>query len=368
MRGVATFAGQRPPTPLPNFAPQFSMDRSAVRALALPCVVAALAGPAGAAEELFQARAEGQPVVLAAGERSTWVEEGGARASVELPVGAWVNRVEALEDGWVAGGSRTFGERRELFLIGRRGERTAEIAPPPSEGMANRHGAVPLVDAGRLVGAAWLEGEAPSSLSVRAAAGDETGWSRIETVSPSSLGSQLALSGSVLDDGRWLLVWSLYDGEDSETFWSLRGYDGAWTEPAHLNPPNSVHDIAPAVVATATGALAAWSELDGRDYRLRLFSFRGGEWIDSGYRGGRGSLYPSFLRSGSGAVLLYRTVELRGWTALELGEDGAPRRRALVANESRGRPVVDHVDGELVLRPLSPAAGGVFETVWDRLP
>ena len=169
-----------------------------------------------------------------------------------LPSGAGVfDAAAALESGWLLAGHRPVedGEGRELVLVRGDDGRTEELPAPPS-GTATVVSPQPLVEAGELVGLAWLEGSDASALGVRAAGWNGAGFSAAEWVAPPIDGSQLALSGAVLADGSWLLVWSAFDGGDDEILWSRR--DGTtWTAPARLHADNRVPDITPVVAATA---------------------------------------------------------------------------------------------------------------------
>ncbi len=292
---------------------------------------------------------DGRSVVLIAGADATFVRQGDVLERLALPPDAWLNRIGALEQGWVAGGARRTADGQDLFLLLQLGEGPAEIPPPPERIGRIRQSAVPIVGSGRLLGMAWLEGDDLSSLGVYASTLTEDGWGPVEPVSTEPEG-QVALSGVILSDGRWLLTSSLYDGADSETVWSVRSTDGSWSVAAPLHEPNDVPDLTPALIAGGDGALAAWTFFDGTTMRMRLSRFVRGAWSDTGYRGPDGSVYPGFFDGPDGPRLLFQTVVPRGWTLLRLDARGRIGGLARLEVGTDERPVVEENDGGVLLR------------------
>jgi hypothetical protein len=249
----------------------------------------------------------------------------------------------ALDTGWLLAGYRAVenGPGSELVLL-RGNEKGMKELPVPPSGSATAISPQPLVESGRLVGLVWLEGSDPSALGVRAAAWNGGGFTAAEWVSPALDGSQLALSGAVLADGSWLLVWSAFDGGDDEILWSRR--DGtSWTAPARLHPDNQVPDITPVVAPTARGAVAAWSRYDGGAYRGRLMRFEADAgWRDEERLGGAGSVFPFFAvdDTKSGPLLVFREGVEGRWDLIELGGRGEVRSRTRWTGDPGRRPVV----------------------------
>jgi hypothetical protein len=208
----------------------------------------------------------------------------------------------------------------------------------------------PLVDAGRLVGLAWLEGSDASALGVRVAEWNGSGFSPARWVAPPADGSQLALSAAVLADGSWLLVWSAFDGRDDEIVWSR--HDGSsWSEPARLHPANAVPDITPVVAATSRGAVAAWSRYDGGAYRGRVMRFDADSgWHDEERLGAAGSVFPFFVadEATGGPVLVFREGVEGRWELIELDGGGGVRSRARFTGDPERRPAVRRVAGGAV--------------------
>lgn len=343
-------AWRRPPSPSP--AP----------GLAALLLAAWIASDPAAASERFVAQTaiEGdRDVVLLAAPDGTWVERGAARERIELPQSAWLNRITALDGGWVAGGARATGGGQDLVLIaGGAGESwTIELPFEPTSRI--RQSAVPLVLDGTLAGVAWLEGDDFSSLAVRCARLGDQGWGAAETVSPPAPGGQVALSGAVLADGSWLLVWSRYDGEDTETVWSRSAARDEWTPVALVHEPNDVPDVTPTLIATRSGALVAWSAYDGHTLRLRLSRLDGDGWRDTGYRGPAAAVYPTFVPALDGPWLLFKTVVPYGWSVMQVDDSGRELRRATVGAARRERPLVRAVaagaDNPAAVRFLWPS-------------
>jgi hypothetical protein len=269
---------------------------------------------------------------------------------LKVPAGASASALVALGNRWLAVGSAVDGEGvRRLLLIRGDEDSSRSLEVPTRQRGQLRQGAVPLVDQGKLVGLAWLEGDSQRGLEVRSAAWTGRRWRRPQVVAAAGPGSQLALAGTVLADGSWLLAWSAFDGQDDEIL-TARRLGRHWSEPQPVSA-NEVPDITPALVARGSGALLAWSRYDGSEYRLRQARFDGGAWVEERVLGNGGTLYPRYLdRAPDGpsgtAVLVYRDARQRGWAALEVSEAGRPGRYLVAPDTAKTRPVVEtSVDG-----------------------
>lgn len=286
----------------------------------------------------------------------------------------WPQSVGRLTDlrettrGWIGAGEVSSAGYRDLFLVHDEG-RGVEFLTPPTAGEVPRGRPVLLSDDSQLLGLVWLEGAAQAEFVVRAAQWLGDDWGEAVTVSPAGPGSQVAPTATVLDDGRWLVLWTAFDGHDDETVWSVRD-NGRWSPPAPLNKDNAAPDILPAVIATREGAVAAWSWLDGSDYRLRTAFFDGSNWRLDPPFGGRGSLDARLVATAGTYLLSFQTVVPEEWVALELDEDGRALHRASVAvGEANGRPQVDFQGGGVVFRWVAEETqrevAVAWETAWE---
>jgi hypothetical protein len=259
--------------------------------------------------------------------------------ALPLPLNFRAYRVEALEEGWIITGSIQGPEGMDLLLI-RGDDRRIEVLPQPDGRFGvGRANPVPLVEEGSLRGLAWIEGRRQEELIVRAARWDGDTWGNIEQVSPRGPGAQMALTGTVLANSDWLLLWAGFDGEDDEILWSRRSR-GSWGEPQRVHSDNNSPDITPTVVATDGGALAAWSELHDGHYRLRLARWDHGTWEISPPSGGQGALYPRAFHSSVGLQILHLSVNPEGWSLIELDRSGAERSRRHEQRATRERPLL----------------------------
>ncbi len=364
--------------------PRSSAPRRIIPALAALAVAAAVAvSPvlgASARGRAVQAWDGGRELTASAAGGSLRVElgpPGAATAAGELalPEGAVVGSAALLADGWAVAGSRPAAGAggpggRRLFFASGSAAGARDLPEPAGQRAPVRQDPVLLVDGGRLVGAAWLEGGPGGQLGVRAAAWDGERWGEPESVAAPGPGSQLALAGAVLDDGSWLLVWSAYDGSDDEIVWAQRT-GGGWLPARRLAADNAVPDVVPAVAATAGGgAIAAWSRYDGREYRLRSARFAGGEWAGEEWAAPAGTMFPSFAGDRDRRWLVYRDAGARGWAVAELTAGGLGEPR-IAAETSAERPAVVLGDGApalvwtaageapaLRVEPRPAAAGG----------
>lgn len=326
------------------------MKRLPARALAgFVCLL--LAPALRSQTEPLQASREGRRWVLTAAPGSATVETPAGRSlSVPLPQKAQVTSLIALEGGWAAAGS--FADEngvRKIFVLRGTGNGSRALSVPPGQ-VDGRYGPVLLTAGGELAGLAWLEGDGPQTLSVRASAWSSGSWEPPVAVSRPGPGSQLALAGAVLGDGSWLLAWSAHDGQDDEVVWSRRTPDGAWSKAERVSAGNEVPDIVPALTVTGDGALLAWNRYDGEGYRLMLARFSGGAWRDERTVAPAGSLYPGFVtEAGRSALVFLSVLQPRAWAVLELDTAGRVLGRAAVPS-SLDRPVVRFDASEVKMR------------------
>ena len=265
-------------------------------------------------------------------------ESSGEVGELSLPFGVMLNRVDRIERGWIATGVIDSVETTDLFLLrSEGGVRQSFPAPPNPADDPLRIEPVPLVQNGQLVGLAWISGSRVRATAVYASLWSGSDWSPAELVSPIAPGTQIGLTGAILADGAWLLAWSRFDGNDDEIVWSRRR-DKRWSEPRSLHRPNDHPDIVPSLVATGSGALAAWSSSDGSTYRVRLAGFDGADWTELAFLGPSASVRPQLTPRGAGATLLYRTVVPSTWTRVELDARGVGLRRAVLPHETTFRP------------------------------
>jgi hypothetical protein len=276
--------------------------------------------------------------------RAWLLRASGQRLRLPLRRGEEIEELVEFEDGWAAAGSRTLGERRELAVIVDGAAGVERLRPVPEPIGQLRVRPVPMASSTAFAGLAWLEGDSPSTFEVRAADWDGAAWELPETVSAKRPGGQAGLIGTVLDDGRWLLVWSASDGGDTDLVWTVR-QDGRWAQPRRLAAANDVPDITPSLVRVPGGALIVWAQRHGAGYRLQTSRFRDG-WEAPRQLGAAPAFYPRFAElTGTGRFLLHRVAG--GWAALEVDANGRELRRAEIPGERGERPV------------LHPAGGGV---------
>ena len=319
------------------------------------------AGPLSAADDRLVARGagDGAPRVLR-GNAGLRVESGGRSTSLAPPPEATVESVAALGAGWLIVGSRPDGDRREIWLLaGGDGENARELAPPPSPTGRVREGAVPVVADGRLAGLAWLEGDRRRAYAVRWAAWLGKTFDEPVEVSPPGAGSQLALAGARLDDGRTLLVWSGYDGVDDEIWASIGGGNeggvgASWSKPARVGGENAVPDVTPTVVVAPGGAWVAWSRFDAGEYRLAVARLAGSGFGAARFAGEPGALLPTFEGSGETPLLLWRDARADLWTLGELRQDGSLAPLATSSGSAEERPAVVREAGATRLADAAP--------------
>jgi hypothetical protein len=299
-----------------------------------------------------------QPWLLRASATGAWVERGGAVAArLELPPGARVSALAGGPDRWVAAATVPRSGGGDLALWQGGGDGGAPLpALPPRRG-ALRHDPQPILDGGRLVGLAWLEGQALDRLAVWSARWNGGAWREVGPASEVGPGSQLALSAAVLADGSWLLAWSADGGRTDEVVWSRRpgGPGRSWSKPAALPGGEDVPDITPALRADGDGALLVWSRFDRGDYRLMQSRFQRGSWSTPRWLGDPGTMHPSW----EGQALLFRDARNGAWVGAKVAEG---RLTPLLAESAppEPRPLLLRADGEWRLlaadreRPRTP--------------
>lgn len=321
-----------------------------MRRLAYISALLLLATPGFAAEiDLLQPPSGERGLQMEVNHGRVWLlRANGQRLRLPVRRGEEIEELIEVENGWVAAGTRALGTRRELVVVmdGAAGVKRLRGVPEPVGAL--RVKPAPLASAAAFEGLAWLEGDSPQQFEVRAANWNGAGWDPPVTVSARHRGGQAGLIGTVLEDGRWLLVWGASDGHGSDLFWSLRE-DGRWSTPRRLTAANRVPDITPSIVRVPGGALIVWAQRQGASYRLQTARFRNG-WTAPRLLGPAHATHPRFAELGeAGRFVTHRSPD--GWTALELDADGRELRRAKITNaERRDRPLLTDAGGGIGLR------------------
>jgi len=269
------------------------------------------------------------------------VDRDGGRLSCWPRVQGSITDLRETSRGWIAAGHSLGIAERRLFVVRDLGQGLEWLAAPAAEGVVRGRPEL-VADDTRLLGLVWLEGPVQEELEIRAAEWLGGDWGPAMTVSPRGDGAQLAPAATVLEGGAWLVLWTAVDGHDDELMWSLFGR-GAWSTPVRVHEDNAMPDVMPTVVTSPQGAIAAWSWLDGRDYRVRTAFFDGRAWrLDEPYAG-RGGLEPHLANVSGVFLLSFMTVEPGQWVACELDASGRLLHRAVVARQSGQRPVIDFI-------------------------
>ncbi len=271
----------------------------------------------------------------------------GASQRIRLRRGERLLEIAEVRNGWLAAGVVERGNTVDLTFV-RGGKSSTRRLPRLVERSPGLRGRPRLMlERDRLAGIAWLEGRGFDSLSVKASDWTGVDWSPSESVSWGDA-IRTGLTSAVLEDGSWLLVWSQYDGNDDELFWSLR--EGAtWSTPAPVTGGNSHPDVTPQLLPLDHGAILAWSRSDGDHYRVHTARFERGRWRTLGATGPAGSVDPSFKRTPEGSLLVFRNAVPSAWTALRLDRRGAVSGLARVPTALSPRPVVRPASsGEIV--------------------
>ena len=267
------------------------------------------------------------------------VEWAGRVRAFDAGPGTRLERVVVLPGGWLAAGTRASGARVERALLAGDGARVRELPAPAGASGAVRERPCPVAGGGGLEGLAWLEGDARESYAVRWAAWNGAGFEPAIEVAPPGAGSQLALAAARLGDGRALLVWSGYDGQDDE-IWASVGRGDTFSKPARVGSDDAVPDVTPDVAAVPDGALVAWSRFDGEGYRVTLARFDGARFARLPAEGPPGSLFPTFVAGGEHPLLLWRDAAADDWVAAELLASGELVERARAAGRPDQRPAL----------------------------
>lgn len=292
------------------------------------------------AGEILQGAADGGLIVAGAG-RAARVGAAVGSEPLELLAGEEPHAVVPLAAGAVVTAVGAGGQSGGIdisVVLRQRGE--TRRLPLPVAVDPLRLAPVPLVTAGELTGLAWLEGEGPRTLAVRWAPWTGAAWGPAVTVAPPAAGTQIALDGCTLGDGRSLLAWSAFDGTDDEILWTA-GDGNGWPAPRRLHPANAVPDVTPHLLCDdAGGALVVWSAYHERHYRLEVAHFDGSAWRPAGLLPGRGAVEPSIHRLDGTLLVLYRTAEAQAWRVAELDASGRLRRVALAPDSDRDRPLL----------------------------
>ncbi len=278
--------------------------------------------------------------------RATLVRSSGQRLRLPLRAAETLEALVEFDGGWAVGGVRVDDARRELVVIVDGAAGVERLPPVPEPVGELRVRPVPLADADGFAGLAWLEGDHPGAYEVRVSEWSGAAWSPPETVSPARRGGQAGLAGTVLEDGRRLLVWSASDGGPSDLFWSL-GDRGRWTPAERLAAPDRVPDLSPALLRVPGGALLVWSRRGADGYRLQTARWSGG-WSAARSLGEGPGWWPQFAELGEGRFLVHRWRS--GWAAVELDAAGGELRRAEVVSERPEPPVLSSRGGGWSLR------------------
>jgi hypothetical protein len=308
-----------------------------------------LAAPAGAeTAALLQPLSSERGLQMEVGDGRAWLlRANGQRLRLPLRRGDRIEELIEFENGWVAAGSRAVGARQELVVVVDGAAGVERLRPVPEPTGAMRVRPVPLASTTGFEGLAWLEGDSPAQFEVRVAGWNGAGWDPPETIASRRPGGQAGLIGTVIEDDRWLLVWSASDGHDTDLVWTVRE-DGRWAEPRRLAAANSVPDITPSLVRVPGGVLLVWAQRQGASYRLQTARFRDG-WNAPRLLGPVHASFPRFAEIvGAGRFLTHRSPD--GWTTLELDADGREPRRAEIVGKRRERPVLTAAGGGVGLR------------------
>ncbi|MEO8505157.1 MAG: hypothetical protein ABI609_14750 [Acidobacteriota bacterium] len=340
------------------------------RAACLALILAALPAHAGT----MTARAtRGDSLVLLADLGTAAVQVADARTlTLSVPPNTQLESLTGTTASWVATGTRplqTRAVRKGSDIVVVVGDSSESRVLPRVPGRRGRERAEPLalLEHDQLTGLVWLEGEARNAYAVRSAAWNGERWEAPQTIAERAPGSQLALSTAVLADGSWLAVWSRFDGEDDELYWSRHTASG-WSPAARLNAKNHVPDITPSLVASSDGALVAWSQFDGSDFRLRVARFDGHAWQEPVTVGGPGWLYPETAAGESGdTVVRVRQAYPRQWAWIELDTQARLRRIASASDRGEGTPLL-RGSAESGVRVRWTTSGAESTLPWRPLP
>ena len=308
-----------------------------------------LATPSLAADTtLLQPQSGSRGLEMEVSQSRAWLlRPNGQKLRLPLRRGELIEDLVEFDNGWAATGGRAIGRRRELAVIVDGAAGVERLRPIPGQAGDLRVRPVPLASAGGFEGLAWLEGDSPADYEVRVAEWTGAVWGPAEIISPSRRGGQAGLAGTVLDDGRWLLVWTASDSRGSELHWSVRT-SGRWSPPRRLASPHRVPDVTPSLLRVPGGALLVWARRQATGYGLQAMRFADG-WSAPRRLGADNAWSPRFAELAEvGRFLVHRSAA--GWTTLELDANGRELRRVEIEDERRARPVLTAAGGLLALR------------------
>ncbi|MEZ5333093.1 MAG: GDSL-type esterase/lipase family protein [Thermoanaerobaculia bacterium] len=305
----------------------------------------ACAGQLAASGWSVQSTLSAQPLTATVDEQGELcVRSPGRSDCTALPRATMMQSVEPVGRGWVATGRTLLDGDVHLSLLAGGPDGVRLLPPLPRTPADQRGNPVLLVEGLELRGVAWLQGRDSQALGVWAAAWNGESWGAPEAVSPTTGRPQLALSGTVLPDGRWLLLWAGDDGNDDEITFSVRD-GGRWSPPRRVLADNQVFDLMPSVTVTPAGAVASWARFDGRDYRAVVAAYDGSRWTEVAQLPGRGVERTSFTHLGGGLQLLYSSVVPESWAVVELDARGRALGRVEVPAALDERPFVETSPG-----------------------
>ena len=326
------------------------------------------AGAATRSIELVQPAESPNGLILVTAPDRAYVEDAdGRRQRVPLRRDERLTEIADTRSGWVVAGVKDTGVHQRLVVLTQESGAVRRLPPPPGQTELLRLRPILLIHRDRLAGMAWLAGDDFRTLAVFAADWDGAAWSPPVRVVPAEPGNQTGLTGLVLADGSWLLVWSQFDGNDDEIFWSLRR-GAAWGDARQLDLDIRVPDITPHLVRQSGGALLAWSRYDGNGYRTLLARFAAGRWHAPEPVGRSGSIDPRFSRRGGTTYLIYRTAWPPNWTVARLAAGGRRlESRAVFPEAPPEWPALQEVGTQGVTLTWPTIRSGI-EAPWERLP
>jgi hypothetical protein len=289
----------------------------------------------------------------------------GAKQRVPLRPAERLLSLHELESGWIGAGIRVLEQGAELLLVEQTGAGLRRLGLPAAVTPAPllRTAPVVLAAAGVVEGLAWLEGTPGEPLSVASARRvPGGGWEETSLVSRPGRGSQSGLVGMVLPDGRWLLIWSRFDGTDDELVWSL-GDAAGWSAPRTVHADNDTPDVTPALFARSDLQLLAWGRMVDDEYRVLTARWNGAGWEAAREAAGAGTLYPTFADLDGDPYLVARQARTGGWELVDLDRSGMPLRRARLS-DAGGRPALFDSSGTQA-RLLVPGSTAPHSITWE---
>lgn len=342
--------------------------RRSAKALLLALLLALLGAAATTAQSLHSI-----------GDTGTWLRVKNDQSGLRLESAEAAPRALPFAVGSVANDLRRNGDTfwlaaveptttgPQIAIVEGRGNQLKRLPRLPTTGGRLLREPVLLADPQGLRAVLWLSSDTPRQESLHVARFNGQGWQDATVVAPPGLGSQIALTATVLEDGSWLAAWAAFDGEDTEIMWS-RAVDGQWSTPRAVAAGNQVPDITPHLLAIRGGALLAWSRYDGNDYRVTAARFNEGVWQPAQTVGGPGTLYPTF-QPGETPVLVFQQVVPAAWAVTTLDDEGQPKQRSLVLADRDDPPLVERVDAQGALLGWSDngaKAAARMQVLWQK--